>query len=77
MAETQHTSRMFRLTDILGDPKKNKLPLISMSKAQWHRHVKSGVFPKPFKHGNSSFWTDEDVRHIQDILKQNGRSNAA
>ena len=39
-------------------------PLIPISDKTWYERVKKGVYPKPIKHGKSSFYRVEDIRKL-------------
>ncbi|MDT8383925.1 MAG: AlpA family transcriptional regulator [Gammaproteobacteria bacterium] len=55
-----------RLSQIIGDPKRNIPPIIPVKKTCWWMGVKSGRFPKPVKIGNGrgTFWRVEDIRAL-------------
>jgi predicted DNA-binding transcriptional regulator AlpA len=38
--------------------------MIPISRATWYAGVKSGLFPKPIKHGRIAMWRLEDIRVV-------------
>lgn len=59
---------LLRLSQILGDPKRNAPPIIPVQKSCWWAGVKSGRFPKPVKigFGRATFWRAEDILKLID-----------
>ena len=54
-----------RVSQIIGDPKKNIPPIIPVKKTTWWQGVKSGRFPKPVKLGlRVTAWRVEDIRAL-------------
>lgn len=52
-----------RLSQIIGNPKTNQLPLIPESKSSWWAGVRNGTRPPPIKIGaNTTVWRVEDIR---------------
>jgi prophage regulatory protein len=57
-----------RLWDIIGRQATKGRPaiagMIPVSRATWYAGVKSGLFPKPLKHGGIAMWRLEDIRAL-------------
>lgn len=54
-----------RLSQILGNPKKNIPALIPIKKSYWYAGIAKGIFPKPIKLGpRLSVWRVEDIRKL-------------
>jgi len=56
-----------RLSQIIGDPKKNIPPIIPVSKTSWYDGIKTGRYPAPIKlSARCSAWRVEDIRRLID-----------
>jgi prophage regulatory protein len=56
-----------RLSQILGDKKKNIPPIVPIGKTAWYQGVKEGKYPAPVKLGpRTSVWRAEDIRRLLD-----------
>ena len=54
-----------RVSQIVGDRKKNLAPIIPVSKSTWWEGVASGRFPKPIKLSpRVTVWRVEDIRAL-------------
>lgn len=54
-----------RVSQIIGDRKKNLAPIIPVSKSTWWEGVASGRFPKPIKLSpRVTVWRVEDIRAL-------------
>ena len=61
----QEKTRLLRLWQIVGDPKKNEPPLIPISKSSWWAGVKSGRFPQSVKLGpRTTAWRESEILEI-------------
>jgi predicted DNA-binding transcriptional regulator AlpA len=61
-----------RLWQIIGDPSRDALPVIPVSKAEFWRGVESGAFPKPIKLSpRVTVWKAEDVWDLYEKLSEN------
>lgn len=58
------TDGLVRLSQIIGDPKNNILPLIPVGRTAWYEGVRSGRYPGPTKHGSASLWRAADIRAL-------------
>jgi len=39
-----------------------------ISQSGWYQGVKDGIYPKPIKAGNKSFWRAEDIHELIDKI---------
>lgn len=53
-----------RIGQIIGDKKRELTPVFPVSKSTWWSGVKTGKYPKPVKHGGSTFWRAEDIHAL-------------
>ena len=57
-----------RIWDILGRGAAKGRPatlgLIPVGRATWYAGIKSGLFPKPIKHGGIAMWRVEEIRAL-------------
>lgn len=60
---TQHTPRLLRLPQIIGNPKAGIPPLIPVSRSTWFEGIRTGRFPAPvkFSNGRASFWREDAI----------------
>ena len=60
---------LLRLNQIIGDDKKNILPIIPISKSAWWDGIKKGKYPKPIKlSANTTVWRSDDIQELIDSL---------
>lgn len=61
-----------RLWQVIGDPSRNALPVIPVSKAEWFRGVSAGTFPKPIKLSpRVTVWKAEEIWDLYEKLSEN------
>jgi prophage regulatory protein len=59
-----------RLSQILGDKKRNLPPIIPVGKTSWYEGIKAGKYPPPIKLGpRTSVWRAEDIRALLESFK--------
>ncbi len=57
--------KFYRLTQIVGDPKKRALGLLPISRATWLRGVEKRIFPPPVKLGPRMVaWKADDIHRL-------------
>lgn len=49
------------------------LSAIPVSKSSWWAGVKSGKYPKPVKHGSSTFWKSSDILALIEEIAAGGQ----
>jgi len=60
---------LLRLNQIIGDDKKNILPIIPISKSAWWDGIKKGKYPKPIKlSANTTVWRSDHIQELIDSL---------
>jgi len=70
MPPVTNRPRLYRIWHILGD-KKSKPPIepiAPISRAHFYALIAAQILPGPRKHGRNSFWTEEDVQKILEVL---------
>jgi predicted DNA-binding transcriptional regulator AlpA len=60
------TDRLLRISDILGDKRKNIPALVPVHPATWYRWMEQGRAPKPIKFGRISCWQESAVRKLME-----------
>jgi len=48
------------------------LAIIPVSKSTWWAGVKSGKYPRSYKHGRCTMWKAEDIRSLIDEIEKHG-----
>ena len=72
---TQTTNSFLRLSQILGDSRRNLSPIIPISKSSWWAGVKSGKYPQPVKLGpRTTAWRASDIQAVIDQINKQGES---
>jgi len=69
------TSRLLRLSEILGDPHSSPPvpPLIPVSKSTWWKGVSEGIYPAPFRISKRSVaWRAEELQSLIDPFQRIG-----
>ena len=62
-----------RVSQIIGDSRRNISPIIPVSKSTWWAGVASGRFPKPVKLSPGiTVWRAEDIRALVTSLDKTG-----
>lgn len=62
---TSHISGFLRLSQILGDKKKNVVGIFPISKSSWWSGIKTGKYPKPVKLSDRiTAWRVEDIQKL-------------
>jgi len=63
----------FRLHQIIGDKRKNIVPIIPVSKSTWWHGVSTGRFPKPIKLSpRITVWRIKDIQALIESPEQEG-----
>lgn len=56
---------LLRLNQIIGNDKKNILPIIPISKSAWWDGISEGKYPKPIKlSANTTVWRSDDIQEL-------------
>ena len=59
------TEQLFKLSKILGNPKKGVEPIVPVSRSTWYKGVAEGRFPQGIKLGARSIaWRASDIAAI-------------
>jgi len=62
---------LYRLIDLVGDPKKGTKGIIPISRSAWLNGVKAGVYPAPVKIGSRAVaWRAMDIEEWLNSLQQ-------
>ena len=54
----------FRLSQIIGDRRKDIPAIIPVSSSTWWAGVQSGRYPRPIKHYGTTLWRVRDIREL-------------
>jgi prophage regulatory protein len=72
----QLTDSFLRISNILGDNRRNILPIIPISKSSWWAGVKSGKYPQPVKLGpRTTAWRASDIQKVIDRFSSEGEDS--
>lgn len=63
---------LFRLSSIIGNPKKGIPAIIPVSKSTWWAKVASGEFPQPVRIGRCTAWKASDIVALVDRFESAG-----
>jgi len=53
-----------RLSQIIGNKRKESPPIIPVSASTWWAGVQTGRYPKGIKHGGATFWRAKDIDEL-------------